>query len=505
MYFEFGPGLPPGLRNQLTEFANVSGLPYIRGRWYHVDPLNGTAAGSGKTVKHAMKSLEGEYAIAHTTGAQTDISFTNSGTADYISRVAGSFVTDGFAVGDVIRVTGSTSNDGVYTILTVAALRLTLSTAASLTDEVAGDSVTIDVRSTTWVEGAIEKMVAGDGAILHSHGVSSAATTVLVSVPIDMTTNDVTFVGACAPSGIFPRSRIGSKSVTSGAQTVISCQENTPAADTITRTTGSFIADGFKPGMKIHMTGTSGTTNDGYYTIDDLTDLVITLIDTDDLTAEVAGSSITIVNYLPYLIDFQNHNFWVHNIMFCNEDTDAYSLGGVKISGSRFRFSACHIYGGVGCAQSASTRNLELAVGIEDGEIVGCTIGSDTVNRGNYASGDIYLNADTAAGRVNFIDCLFLSNAEGSTVHGAIKSASATAWGRHMLLKGCQFICYKSNLGTDQASVFVGTGLNTAKICIDATCSRFGYALWDSATGNDCVFTATPQGVADGGEGIVAS
>ena len=62
--------------------------------------------------------------------------------SDSITCVGASFLTDGFKVGDVFRVVGSTSNDGEYTILTVAAGVITVATG-SLTTEAAGATITL--------------------------------------------------------------------------------------------------------------------------------------------------------------------------------------------------------------------------------------------------------------------------------------------------------------------------------------------------------------------------
>lgn len=64
----------------------------------------------------------------------TSISYTGNGTTDLdflitantITRVGGSFITDGFLVGQEIAVTGSASNDATLTINDVATLVLTV-------------------------------------------------------------------------------------------------------------------------------------------------------------------------------------------------------------------------------------------------------------------------------------------------------------------------------------------------------------------------------------------
>lgn len=72
-----------------------------------------------------------------TSTAGTDTAFASS--TKKITRTSGDWTSDGAAVNMKIRVTGSTSNDGVYTINTVTALEITVDEA--LTDETAGQDV----------------------------------------------------------------------------------------------------------------------------------------------------------------------------------------------------------------------------------------------------------------------------------------------------------------------------------------------------------------------------
>lgn len=174
--------------------VGAAGLPFIKGSWFYVDPDNGSNSNDGTTVALAVADLQTAYGLCvsgrgdgiallsggttaaettsyltheltwskHgitvfgvaapvrmygrariatktvTTGALTDLSFTNSGTADHIDRVTGSFITDGFKVGDKLRIDStSNTNDGTgFVILTVTALRITLTaTSDTLTTE----------------------------------------------------------------------------------------------------------------------------------------------------------------------------------------------------------------------------------------------------------------------------------------------------------------------------------------------------------------------------------
>ena len=73
----------------------------------------------------------------------TTIAFVDSN-PDTITDTGNGFISGGFVNGGTIRVSGSTSNDGFYTIDTVTAGTITLVSVNSLTTESAGASVTIN-------------------------------------------------------------------------------------------------------------------------------------------------------------------------------------------------------------------------------------------------------------------------------------------------------------------------------------------------------------------------
>lgn len=102
------------------------------------------------------------------------IAFVNSN-PDTITRDAGSFITDEFKAGMTLTVEGSTSNDGTYTIATVAALTLTLDAGDSLTVEAAatGRTLTAEETETTWassVDTNFASFVEEEGRITKSAG-----------------------------------------------------------------------------------------------------------------------------------------------------------------------------------------------------------------------------------------------------------------------------------------------------------------------------------------------
>ena len=87
-------------------------------------------------VKEATENTNGY-------GAATDISFINSG-----SRINGAAnfwdTSSGFAVGDKIRIRGSSSNDGDYTISSIeGSSNVNMVVNESITDESAGERITV--------------------------------------------------------------------------------------------------------------------------------------------------------------------------------------------------------------------------------------------------------------------------------------------------------------------------------------------------------------------------
>jgi hypothetical protein len=207
--------------------------------WFVVGDLDATAVGYVKTQVNLYETSNERFknvmvnardrlplAIASNTvlgsmSGNPNVTFTEVGaTADTIGRSSGSFVTDGFANGDWIRITGSVSNNTQGKVTTVAASTLTLDTC-DLANEGPVGNVTITAEPT------------------------------------------VTFAEVGA------------------------------TGDTITRSRGSWVDDGFRAGDRITITGSSSN-NITNALVSTVTDTVITL-DTQDLAVEEIGlNSLTI-------------------------------------------------------------------------------------------------------------------------------------------------------------------------------------------------------------------
>ena len=91
-------------------------------------------------------ALRKDFAAGGTTGAVAVIAVTSTGTA--FTRSAGSYITDGFKLGDVVSASGFTdvNNDGHYamvTALTATVMNVATLDGVVLTDEAEGDTVTL--------------------------------------------------------------------------------------------------------------------------------------------------------------------------------------------------------------------------------------------------------------------------------------------------------------------------------------------------------------------------
>ena len=123
--------------NGTGEFANLHGQRQLA---------------SGGTDEGSI-SLSGLIDLnAPISNTDTSYAFVDSN-PDTITDSNNQFVADGFLVGQTLTIAGSTSNDGDYTIATVAAGTITLIAADTLTAEVAGDTVTLTGKETieVWI------------------------------------------------------------------------------------------------------------------------------------------------------------------------------------------------------------------------------------------------------------------------------------------------------------------------------------------------------------------
>jgi hypothetical protein len=112
--------------------------------------LNGEISG-GAYTDFIQAALRRDFTAGVTTGPIIVISADETAGVSKFVRSTGSFVTNGFKLGDVISVSGFTEagNNGLFVVVAVSALELTVEhfdEGGVLVTEVAGDTVTIAVK-----------------------------------------------------------------------------------------------------------------------------------------------------------------------------------------------------------------------------------------------------------------------------------------------------------------------------------------------------------------------
>jgi hypothetical protein len=183
-------------------------------------------------------------------------------TGDTITRATGSWIDDGFVVGDIVTVTGSASNNVTGVIAALSATVLTFNT----TD------------------------LANEGPVA-----------------------DITIIGG----------------------EVLTFAEVGATGDTITRSSGSWLADGFRVGDVVTVDGTSGGTNDVTGAIAALTATVLTF-NTTDLVNE------TIASHLVDVVKGEEIPAWVSALDAEFEDIDAAPRINLGIGRGRLGTSPLH-------------------------------------------------------------------------------------------------------------------------------------------------------------------
>jgi hypothetical protein len=112
--------------------------------------LNGEISG-GAYTDFIQAALRRNFTAGVTTGALTTIAANEAAGVSTFVRTGGSFVTDGFKVGDVIQSSGfvAGANNGLFVVVSVVALTLTVehfSESGALVTVAAGASVTLQVK-----------------------------------------------------------------------------------------------------------------------------------------------------------------------------------------------------------------------------------------------------------------------------------------------------------------------------------------------------------------------
>ena len=250
----------------------------------------------------------------------------NGASADTITRTTGSFVQDGHVAGNIIVVTGTASNNGVFAISSAAAQTLTLTSTTGLTSE----TVTSSIFAAS--KGGISTLPGGDGGYCTGSAGGTAGGTAKgggggggaggaffrttgvgyhgggAGGISGLSENSPGLTGGTAGAVSGGDGGNGTSTTTNyplggsggggggpgvaGLTSAVSLtyHDNGASADTITRASGTFIQDGHVPGDVITISGTAS--NNKTVTIATVAALTITLVPEDVLANETVSSTL---------------------------------------------------------------------------------------------------------------------------------------------------------------------------------------------------------------------
>lgn len=216
MKFEGSSAISKGLGNALETIAEVGSLPFIRGRWYFVDPTSGSDNSSGKSVDTAVASLSAAYdkcideagdgiciisrgdSAAETTSyLKTAFTWAKDGITVYgacapvkmfkrariankkitttaaltvaagalkvITRAAGSFITDGWEVGMTALTAGDQTVSSVVTAVSALSLTVTDNLTASAAGITSVTSTIVDLVTVTGMNNTFQNVMFWNG------------------------------------------------------------------------------------------------------------------------------------------------------------------------------------------------------------------------------------------------------------------------------------------------------------------------------------------------------
>jgi hypothetical protein len=337
----------------------------------------------------------------------------------------------------------------------------------------------------------------GDGILVLSGGTGTASqTSSYLDTNLAWTKYDITVVGVAAPVGYFGRSRVSSRSRTTGAITTISFT----ADHTISDSASGFLTAGFEAGDVIYV-DTNSDTNDGTFTISAVTaGTITTTTGSTHVTTESAATagSTTIISYCAPMITITGENNAFYNLHFTNGGAITAALGGVSIQANRNYFKNCHFIGASN-ATAAAVATTQFDVEVAASEIVfdDCIFGTNSTLWA-AANGHIKLGKSTTQiGQVFFNRCKVISNSATSG-HGAVFVTDAATLNGWIQFDGCSFVNWQSGAITalTTAVVYAATPANCG-IFISPTCGMVGWAAW--SPNNDKFVTCGAVGAAGTG------
>lgn len=206
-----------------------------------------------------------------------------------VGTAAGNFLSDGFVVGDKVVVTGTTLNNKFT--LTVTAVTATVLTFSNTTEQMFDETSTTAVLTTNKLTRGRVDYVAQAVTTVRLFTFASAGKTITASgtTPGSFTTDGfavgdtVVITNSSSNNGTYTISALTATVMTVN-ETLVNENNSTTATITsrnkISTTTGSFITDGFVVGDTITVTGSTSGTNDGTFTISNVTAFQLNLNET---------------------------------------------------------------------------------------------------------------------------------------------------------------------------------------------------------------------------------
>jgi len=288
--------------------GTATGYGRMTGSWRGDGFFVGQAINASGFMQAANNGASTVTAIDTAATGSTSLSATGTGYA----RAAGSFITNGFQVGDIVTATGfSARNNGrsVVTAVTATALTVTKAGGTATQGAATGRAITADQRLTVTKAGgtALEAGSTGPNTFLSATAggyarangsfitdgfqVGQTITATGFTIPANNGNSDITAITATTltvTKTVPPVAEAGSTGVASmGA--------STGSSGGFTRTVGSFLADGFAVGHSVTSTGFLDSSNNGTFTVTGVTAGVLTVTPARTI-AEVEAPGRTVTN-----------------------------------------------------------------------------------------------------------------------------------------------------------------------------------------------------------------
>ena len=332
----------------------------------------------------------------------------------------------------------------------------------------------------------------GDGILVLSGGTTATTTSSFLKAPIEWSKHAITVYGVAA-GGYNSRARVTSHAVTTSATFVTAA-----TVETIVRSAGSFVTDGWEVGMT-GIFDNSDTNANVTFTVTAVSALTLTGTVGTDLILTDSSAVNVLQGYFPYLINVSGANNRFYNLYLINESSHASNVGALAVSGARNVFVNCH-FSSNNTLGSAAVGCYDVRLSASENQFVRCWIGNNNTARSGAANGNIHLGLSTTQiGQNVFEDCYILSYSV-TTTHGAVKVADVATLGGWVTFTRCKFINW-NNAKTYMATIIIGATPTNWGILLDH-CSSVGYTAMSA---NDDMSFATPyvaNGVASLGQSV---